>query len=128
MVGCVRCGFEFLNEESAEKYIIEKRSIICTDCKRPPVKTIRYLINGSYELCRPWHGEYDSEDYPIDKYGKRFTGTEALCGHRDCINAAHRPEMQSSRINRGSTYRMSRTKKLLSPELLVAVAEARGQL
>lgn len=122
MGACVRCGLEFLSEASTEKAIEERRTIICADCKRSKVKVIKYWIDGVATYCRPWHGDFDDDDYPVDSKGVRFTGDVAICGHKDCIAFEHRPGMKAPRKNK------VRVREMPSMELFMAVAEVRGQL
>jgi hypothetical protein len=122
MGACVRCGLEYLSEIATERALEEGRKIVCADCRRSKVKVIKYWIDGVATFCRPWHGDFDDDDYPVDDKGKRFTGEVALCGHKDCIAFEHRPGMQVPKKNK------VRVREMVSMESFIAVAEARGQL
>lgn len=123
---CLRCGIPFLSKAATEKWLEEKKQLICADCNRSRVKQIKYRKGVDEFVCRPWHGDFDAEDYPIDAKGMRFTGELALCGHRDCIAFEHRPDMAAPRKNR--VHKPLKGRSLPAMELFIAVAEARGQL
>lgn len=127
---CNRCGIEFGTEKLVERYREKGEELVCADCKRSPAIVIKYVLDGSDEFCRPWHGDFDADDHPIDLFGRRFAGDIALCGHRDCVTQSHRPEMSPIRKvpkKKRVKYRSTR-KRVFSYELIMASAEVRGQL
>jgi len=134
MVACDRCGIDAFSQETWTKQVERGRgdSKLCADCKRVtngPVMSIRYLIPGLVGVCQIWHGDFDSEDNPLDANGNRFAGDVALCGHKDCVTGLHRPEMIIARARRGTSTRASiRRRKSFSLELWMAVAEGSRQL
>jgi hypothetical protein len=137
MVSCLRCGADAFSAEAWIKRQLRGSSKLCADCERTPVLVIKPK-NQVEGMCRVWHGDFDWDDYPLDSDGQRFTGDLALCGHKDCINANHRPEMVLKRPPRPSEVvsmdarkrkKMPKRKKTtFSLELWLAVAEGSGQL
>jgi hypothetical protein len=137
MVACSRCGADAFSAEAWIKRQLRGSAKLCADCERTPVLVIKPK-NQVEGMCRVWHGDFDWDDYPLDTDGQRFTGDVALCGHKDCINAKHRPEMVLKRPPR-TIYAASmdarkrkkiakRKKTNFSFELWLAVAEGSGQL
>jgi len=131
MATCRRCGIEFGSESLVERYRETNQEFVCADCKRVPATVIKYKSGLGEDFCRPWHGDFDADDNPIDLFGRKFAGDVALCGHRDRVTQAHRPEMLPIRSvpkKKRSKYRASRKKGVMSLQLFLASAEARGQL
>lgn len=131
MGNCSRCGVEYATEGIINRAKEKGEALLCADCRRTPAVVIKYVLNGIDEFCRPWHGDFDADDNPIDLFGRPFTGDVALCGHRDCVTQSHRPGMSPIRKvpkKKRVKYRSSRRKTALSYELVMASAEVRGQL
>ena len=131
-VQCLRCGIDAFSEEAWIKRQERGHTQICVDCERfenGPVVTIVYQGLELQGACRTWHGDYDLDDNPLDRFGNRFTGDVALCGHKDCVTLTHRPGMKQNRVRRGGlSGRQVRAKKAFSFELWLAVSEKAGQL
>lgn len=137
VVQCSRCGADAFSMEAWIKRQERGSQKLCADCERKPILQLkpRTDVEG---MCRIWHGEFDWDDYPLDSHGKRFTGDLALCGHRDCVRPAHRPEMVAKRpprtvysasMNARKRRKMKNDKKTqFSLELWLAVAEGSRQL
>lgn len=58
--------------------------LICLQCRRTENK----IDYGMEEPCRPWHGEFDDDDNPMQS-GKLFRPGNRICGHRDCVELNH---------------------------------------
>lgn len=132
MVQCTRCGIDAFSEEAWQQRLIRQLSMVCVDCERyfnGPVVVVSKKNAKVKGVCRSWHGDYDLEDNPLDKDGNRFAGDVALCGHRDCVTQAHRPEMKGSRVKRGGlSAGVLRRRRALSYDLIMAAAEVAKQL
>lgn len=132
-VACSRCGIDAFSEEAWMKRV-ERGQLdkFCGDCERVDkgaLTTINYRVPGVQGVCRSWQGDYDAEDNPLDKDGNRFAGSIALCGHKDCITATHRPEMAQGTKTRARLSRTAiRRKRSFSFELWLAMVEGSGQL
>lgn len=131
MVQCKRCGIDAFSEEAWQARQTRGGSLHCADCERfytGAILVVDYKkkVKGA---CRSWHGDYDLDDNPLDKDGNRFAGDVALCGHKDCVTQAHRPQMRISRMKSGNlTNTQLRRKRALSIELIMAAAEVARQL
>ena len=134
MVSCTRCGADAFSEEAWMRRVERGRGDgkLCSDCERVingPITAINYQIPGLHGVCRTWQGDFDRDDNPLDKHGNRFAGDVALCGHKDCVTATHRPEMVGAKLRRGALSRSQiRRKKTFSLELWLAMAEGSRQL
>lgn len=93
---CSRCGVIYFSEKMWYLALRDGReNRWCPDCNRTPQIYVEYRSGkGVIERCIAWRGEYDQDNEPIDQNGFRFAGKRALCGHRDCVVANHRPDMK----------------------------------
>ena len=80
-VECRRCGYVWT--VNAEKR--GRKDLLCVSCRIKPASMIQY---GKLR-CMPHKGALDSELNPIDDNGVLIMPGERVCGHLDCVNAAH---------------------------------------
>lgn len=81
--GCTRCGMPYTGRA-------EWLDGLCPSCTaEPPEKYVSYTSGGRKMLCRPWMGEFDDQDRPIDDEGQLVRPGERSCGHSDCVSASH---------------------------------------
>jgi hypothetical protein len=81
---CIKCGVEDADFAMAKR---KERGhpILCASCRAKPAKTVR----TKYGVCKPWHGDFDADDNPLDEFGKPYRAGKRLCGNRDCVNEEH---------------------------------------
>ena len=82
---CEKCGF--IDAGTYIRRQIERdKPALCSSCSAKPVGHLR----TKFGRCRPWAGDFDEEDNPIDaKTGALYRPGSRLCGFKDCVNLAH---------------------------------------
>jgi hypothetical protein len=84
MAVCLQCGTED-NSGYITKRVNRGSEQLCSSCAARPAK----IVNTKYGKCRPWHGDFDEWENPLNKYGELYRPGVRLCGYRDCIEKTH---------------------------------------
>lgn len=81
---CRRCGFEGKTKQPWSDGL-------CPSCIAEPPATgyLSYTRNDHRSLCRPWQGDFDADDNPVNPDGSLVLEGQRLCRHRDCVSTAH---------------------------------------
>lgn len=78
---CKRCGFtEFVAPDKRRR---DDR--LCSDCRARPRRSIDY---GFDKPCKPWRGDFDELDNPIED-GHFVMPGKRVCKHSDCCEITH---------------------------------------
>lgn len=84
IVFCDRCGVADENNQLAKR-IERGRPALCSSCLAKPMRSV---VTG-YGVCRPWHGDFDDDDNPLDDEGQLYRAGVRLCRKRDCVERSH---------------------------------------
>jgi len=81
---CIRCGYEDASGHIAKR--VERGSTqTCQSCRARPAEK----VDSNYGKCRPWHGEFDEHENPVDRFGKLYKPGVRLCMNADCVEVTH---------------------------------------
>lgn len=81
---CRTCGYNDTSN-AMEKRVERGGSQECASCTAKPAVTIK----SAYGVCRPWRGDFDDNDNPLDTKGRLYRPGIRLCGNRDCVARNH---------------------------------------
>lgn len=81
---CRTCGYNDTSN-AIEKRVERGGSQECASCTARPAVTIK----TDYGVCRPWRGDFDDDDNPLDARGRLYRPGRRLCGNRDCVARNH---------------------------------------
>ena len=85
---CRRCGYPD-DGGHISKRVERGQDQLCASCAAQPAKTVK----SDYGICRPWDGEFDQDDNPVDNQGNLYRPGVRLCGNSDCVAKKHIEEM-----------------------------------
>ena len=81
---CQRCGAP-IKSRHALKRAEQGEALLCSSCTAKPAKSVA----TAFGWCKPHHGQFDSDDNPLDDHGKLYRAGIRLCRNRDCVEQTH---------------------------------------
>lgn len=76
---CLICNSEWVvNENRVNNHLY------CRDCRRSE----REIDYGFTEPCKPWSGDFDDDDNPMQN-GLPYLPGDRICQHKDCVQKSH---------------------------------------
>ena len=81
---CEKCGMEETSP-ALERYVLRRGIVRCASCRATKRNKIHYATG----VCRPWHGNFDENDNPLDELGNLYMPGPRNCNHRDCVAPNH---------------------------------------
>ena len=81
---CERCGYEDTTG-LLEKRVDRGASKLCSSCRAKPVS----VIKTEFGDCKPWAGDFDTDDNPLNPDGSLLLPGMRKCGNSDCVAEDH---------------------------------------
>lgn len=81
---CVKCGHEDTTTQMSHR-VERGKSQECASCVAKPIARLK----TKYGYCRPWHGEFDKMENPVNDDGSLVIDGFRKCGYSDCVEPTH---------------------------------------